>query len=281
MCSLRTFREFLGMLLLGAATGATAHAQSNASGTLTIGKDRFEIRYAAATQVPDPFEKTKMNTRIVLTDKPVPEDLLDDDGQIIDLKRQGCHGLRVDITQDKTTHSTLVISASLQGSLSNSGTFNGKQLTVFTSDRVEGLLEAAPEEVTGTVLGFSIKFSAEVMPPEAPPTSADEAAASGKEPAKAYLALVEAIRSGDKQKIIDLSPPDRRGMIDTPEFPEMLKMVQQMTHQNIQVLKVSEHGDRARLLARGSLEGQTQRGKIYLNRLKGRWVMAGETWGTE
>lgn len=73
------------------------------------------------------------------------------------------------------------------------------------------------------------------------PTPADAAAATGKEPAKAYLAPV-AIRSGDKPKIMDLSPPDKRAMIDTPEFPQMLKMVQMMTHQNLQVLQVSEHG---------------------------------------
>jgi hypothetical protein len=39
------------MLLLGLAGGATAGAQSNTSGTLTIGKDRVDIRYAAAARV--------------------------------------------------------------------------------------------------------------------------------------------------------------------------------------------------------------------------------------
>ena len=61
----------------------------------------------------------------------------------------------------------------------------------------------------------------------------------------------------------------------------MLKLVQAMTPLDIKVLKATETGDRARLLARGSMEGKPQRGKIYLNRVNGKWIMAGETWGAE
>ena len=258
----------IALLLLLSAAGVL-YAQS-VSGTLTIGKDQFEMKYAAAARV-------KAGTRIVIADKPIPEDLLDDEAEIWDLKTRGYHGMQVDITPDKANYSLFVISETLQGSVTHSGTLDAKRLTVFTDKQVEGTLDAAPEEIGGNTVGYRVKFAAGVAPPEPAPTAADQTAAAGK----AYLALVAAIRAGDKQKILEMAPPDRRAAIDTPQFPEMLKMVQQMTPVNIVVLKATENGDHAKLLARGSVDGAGQRGKIYLNRLNGKWVMARESWSAE
>jgi hypothetical protein len=265
--------SMLAVLILALAATASA-AQNTASGTLTIGKDAFEMKYAAATL-------TKDGTRVVLADKPIPVDLLDDESQIWDLKTQGFHGLQIDIAQDKENYSLFVISATLQGTRSHSGTLDAKRLTVFTKQRVEGSFEAAPDEIGGTSVGYSVKFASDVIPPEAAPTPADAAAAAGKGSTAVYLALVAAIRSGDKQKIIDLAPPDKRAAIDTPQFPEILKMVQMMTPTDIKVLKATETGDHAKLIARGMDDGKPQRGKIYLNRVDGKWIMASESWGSE
>src|SRR5207248_1365656 len=171
----------LGTILM---TG-TLYSQGTASGTLTVGKDTFAIKYVASALVRDSSEKTKTKTRIVLADKPIPDDLLDDEGQIWGLKEHGFHGLQVEITQDRANYSLYVISATLEGSLTTSGTFDAKRLTVFTNSRVEGSLEAAPEEHAGTTLGYSIKFAANVAPLEAAPTPADASAAAGKESTKA------------------------------------------------------------------------------------------------
>lgn len=78
----------IGLVLVFAAAGV-AHGQGTASGTLTIGKDKFEMKYSAAMLVPDSFEKTKSKTRIVVADKPVPADLLGDEGKLWDLKTRG------------------------------------------------------------------------------------------------------------------------------------------------------------------------------------------------
>jgi hypothetical protein len=261
------------LLLLTLAIPACA-AQNAASGTLTIGKDTFDMKYAAATLAGG-------GTRIVLADKPIPEEILDDESQIWDLKSRGYHGLQIDIPQDKQNYAVFVISSTLEGSRTSSGTLDSKRLTVFTKQRVEGSLERAPEELAGVTMGYTVKFAADVIPPEPAPTPADAAAAAGKQSTIAYLALVSAIRSGNKQKIIDLAPPDKRAIIDTPQFPEMLKMVQAMTPVDIRVLKATETGDHARLIARGSMDGTPQRGKIYLNRVNGKWIMASESWKNE
>ena len=261
-------------IIVTALTFAVAAAAQTASGTLTIGKEQFELKHAAATIV-------KGATRIVVADKPIPEDLLDDEAQIWDLKTQGYHGFQLDITSDKANYSLVVISSTLPGTVTMSGTFHPERLSVFTDKRVEGALEEAPEMIGESRVGYSVKFAAPVLPPEPPPTAADRTAAAGKESTKTYLALVAAIRAGDKQKIMELAPPDKRAAIDTPQFPELLKLVQAMTPTNIQVLKATETGDHAKLLARGTMDGKAQRGRIYLNRVNGRWIMAAESWSAE
>ena len=257
-----------------ALTFAAATAAQTASGTLTIGKEQFELKHAAAMIV-------KGSTRIVVADKPIPADLLDDEAQIWDLKTKGYHGFQLDITADKSNFALIVISSTLPGTVTKSGTFHPERLSVFTDKRVEGSVEAAPEAIGDATVGYNVKFAAPLTPPEAPPTAADKTAAAGKESTKVYLALVAAIRAGDKRKIMELAPPDKRAAIDTPQFPEMLKLVQAMTPTNIEVLKATETGDHAKLLARGTMEGAAQRGRIYLNRVNGRWIMAAESWGAE
>jgi hypothetical protein len=261
------------ILLAVLAFAATVHAQT-ASGTLTINRDQFELKHAAAAAV-------KGRTRIVVADKPIPEDLMDDEGQLWDLKTSGYHGFQLDIEADRQNYSLVVISSTLEGTVTMSGTFHPERLSVFTAKRVEGALEEAPEKIGENTVGYKVKFAAAVAPAEPAPTAADKAAAAGKESTKVYLSLIAAIRAGDKQKILELAPPDKRAAIDTPEFPKILKMVQMMTPTNIQVLKATETGDHARLIASGLEDGKPQRGKIYLNRVNGRWIMASESWGAQ
>ena len=194
-------------LLLLLSFAEALYAQT-ASGTLTIGKDQFEMKYAAAVLI-------KTGTRIVIADKPISADVLDDEAQIWDLKSHGYHGLQVDIDSDKQNYSLFAISSTFEGTFSRSGTFDASRLTVFTNQRVEGTLDSPPERVGENTVGYRVKFATAVTPPEPAPTTADQTAAAGKESTKAYLALVAAIRSGDKQKILELAPPDRRASIDT------------------------------------------------------------------
>lgn len=270
----------LSCCLLLMAMGGTVLAQ-NVSGTVTINNDKFEMKYGGATLAPDSFDKTKNQVRIVVADQPVPQELLADEGQLWDLKSKGYHGLEIQISLDKSNYSMIVISSTIPGTVSRSGTFDAKQLTVFTNTRVEGAMQTAPQDHGGVMLGFAIKFALDIVPPEAAPTPADAAAAAGKESVKAYLSLVEAIRTGNKQKILEMAPPDKRAQIDTPQFPEMLKFVQMMTPQDIKVLKAVEAGDKSTLTTRGMSEGKPQRGKVYLTRVNGKWLVASESWGAE
>lgn len=275
-------QRILRTLLTSAALTGAVYAQGTASGFMTINNERFELNSVAAILAPDTFDKTKLQTRIVIADKPIPMGILGDEGEVWDLKTKGFHGLEISINEDKSNYSLFVISSTLQGhTISLSGTFDAKRVSIFTKQRAAGSMEAKPDKIGDTTFSYSVKFDTRVAQPEAAPTAADTAAAAGKESTKAYLALVAAIRAGDKAKIIALSPPDKRAMIDTPDFPKMLELVQMMTPTKIEVLKATETGDEATLIARGISEGKPQRGKIYLSRVGGKWVMKSESWGAE
>jgi hypothetical protein len=174
------------------------------------------------------------------------------------------------------------MSNAYEGSISMSGTFDSaKELAVFTEKRIEGTMVQEPRKLGHTTYAFDVKFAADVAPRviESEPTPADTAAAAKAASTKAYLAFIEAVRKGDKAKLLAMSPPERREMIDTPDFPEILKMVQAMMAQNIRVLKTTETGDKAILIASGIEDGKEQRGKITMIRQSnGSWAMERESW---
>jgi hypothetical protein len=255
-------------------------AQGTASGTLTLNGRSFPLKYSAAILVPNTDNKTKMGTRIVLADKPIPPDVMDDFAAIWDLKTKDFHGLQLDIDSSKGNIGAFVISNTLEGSLSQSRTFNPSTFTVFTDKRVEGTVKD-DTELGSNKYSYNVKFATDVATPPAEPTAADATAAAQMASTKAYLKLVKAIQTGDKQIIIALSPPDRRAMVDTPDFPKILEMVQMMQAKDIHVLKATEAGDTATLIASGTQDGKPQRGKITLTKADGKWVMASESWGAK
>ncbi len=260
--------------------GNSLFGQSATSGVLTLNQQTFQLGYSAAIQVPDSLDKGKMSTRIVVADKSIPPDVMDDEASIWDLKSKGYHGIQIDIGASKGNVSTFIISNTLDGSMSGARTFDPATFPVFTNKRVEGTLKS-DGEIGSNKYSYDVKFATDIMASAPEPSPADTTAAARKESTKAYLALVEAIRSGNKQQILAMSPPERRAMIDTPDFPAMLKMAQAMQPQNIRVLKATETGDTAILIASGTQEGANQRGKITLMKAHGKWIMAGESWKVE
>ncbi len=264
----------LKIVLPGFIIASSVFGQSTASGGLTLNQQTFQLGYSAAIQVPD--SQGKM-TRIVVADKSIPPEVLDDEASIWDLKSKGFHGIQIDIGASKGSVNTFIISNTLDGSMSGSCTFDPATFPVFTDKRVEGTLKNEGE-IGSNKYSYDLKFATDIVASAPAPSAADASAAAHKESTKAYLALVEAIRSGNKQQVLAMSPPERRAMIDTPDFPKMLKLVQAMQPQDIRVLKATEIGDTAILIVSGTQEGANQRGKITLTKANGKWIMAGESW---
>src|SRR5207245_2901910 len=96
--------------IVSALVFAAAAAAQTASGSLTVGKEQFELKHVMATIV-------KGATRIVVADQPIPPDVMDDEAQIWDLKTKGFHGFQLDIAGDKQNYSLFVISSSVPGTI--------------------------------------------------------------------------------------------------------------------------------------------------------------------
>jgi hypothetical protein len=258
-------------------------AQGIVSGFVAINNDRFELNSVAAALVPDSFDKskTKIRTRLLLTDKPVPEDIIDDQGQIWDLKTEGVHGLEIEFSEDRAYYSLVVISGTIRSSISISGTFDGKKLAILTRRRVAGALRSKPAKIGDVMISYDVKFDTSIEPLDPVPLAADATSAKDKESVKAYLARIDAIRAGDKQRILELSLPERRAAIDTTDFPTVLQMMQSITPTRIDILKATENGDRAKLIVVATRDGKSLNAKVYLRRVDGKWFVIAESWSLD
>lgn len=268
------------ILILLAALPALLLA-GTASGTLTIQGKTFPMKYAYAVQFPDWFDKSKMGTRLLVSDSPVPEALLQEETEIMSLAHQGkINALQFEIGADRSSISMSIWSNSLGGSISTSKNFDAQQVPVFTATRIEGALSIEPAKLGDTAYQYNVKFAAAIQPRAvaAPPTAADTAAAAKAPSTAAYLAWTAALKSGNKAKLLELASPDVRKMIDQPDFAEKLALVQSMAPTNLKVLKAAETGDEARLTVTGVRDGDSMTGTITMMRQAGKWLLIKESW---
>jgi len=273
------------LLLLGllAASGSLA-ASDTASGTLTIQGKKIELKHVYARQIPDWTDKSKLGVLVVITDQPVSEDAREDTGVMMDHYSEGkFHGAKLEYAADGSSLSIVFMSNLIEGSISWSRSGTDVSPKLLTASRVEDSFDM-PERTTGdTAISFQATFAADVKTyiPEPEPTPADTTAAQTAPQTRAYLALVKAIHAGNKAGIMAGVDPERRAMVDTPDFAEMLKMVQEMTPRNPKVLKVTESADKAVLVVQAAdEEGKPMRGKVTMVKgPKGEWFVTRESWG--
>jgi hypothetical protein len=272
------------LLLCLLTASATLSASDSVSGKLTIQGKAIELKHIYAQQFPDSSDKSKRNVLVVITDQPVPEDARNDTGEMMDLYFAGkFHGVKLEYPPDGSSVSVVVMSNLLEGSFSWSRAGSDVAPKVLTGTRIEHSFDI-PERTTGdTAIALQATFAAGIVPhiPEPEPTPADTAAAQKAPQTNAYIALVKANRAGDKAGIMAAVDPERRAMVDTPDFPKILEMVQEMTPKNTKVLEVTESADKYILIVQASNEeGNPMRGKITM--VKGpesEWFASRESWG--
>ncbi|MEZ5402167.1 MAG: hypothetical protein R2729_21010 [Bryobacteraceae bacterium] len=255
-----------------------------ASGTMTLNGQAIAVKHAYAVQIPDWFDKTKMATRLVVSDSPMAETALHDEIELMRLAREGgVNALQFEIGAERSSLSLSILSAKIEGSLSSSRSFDAATIPVFTASRIEGSLSIEPKTLGSMTYAYDVKFAADIAPklvktPPAAPTAADTAAAIKSASGKAYLAWVAALRAGDKAKLMALASPEVGRMIDQPDFADKLELVKAMMPSEIKVLKATETGDDATLAVSGLQDGQKQNGTITMKRTGGKWGLVKESW---
>lgn len=274
----------INLFVLGPLVASVLMASGgNASGTLTIQGNNIELKHVYAQQLRGDAGGTGRPVQVVITDRPVPEEARNDTGAMMDLYGAGqLHGVKVEYTPDGSSVSIVFMSNLIDGSISFSQGGSDVRPKVFTATRIENTLDLSERKTGDTSIALKASFAADVAPyvEEPEPTPADAAAARNAPQTKVYLALLKAVHAGDKAGIMAHVDPERRAMVDTPEFPELLKMIQGMTPKQVKVLKLTESGDKSVLLVEAkNEEGGLMRGKITLTKGPGGWFVSRESWG--
>lgn len=263
--------QLLGLALTSALLNA---GQGTASGTLTVQGHTIAMKHAQAVAIED-------GTRLVVSDAPIPASALQDHFELMRLTREGkVNAIQIEIGASKTSLGTAIMSNKLEASVSTATMLDPKAIPVFTSTRLEGALSIPASSLGPMKYQYSIRFAADITPriTKAAPTPADTASASKAPSAQAYLAFVAAVRAGNKARLLELSSPRVRKMIDQPDFAEKLGFIQAMLPADIQVLKAEESGDSSTLTVTGTEEGKRKEGTVKLTRQAGKWSIERESW---
>jgi len=185
------------------------------------------------------------------------------------------NGVEIEIKGDSV--SWMLKTSAAGGIVSGSRSPNPHKLQV-TANRVKGRVEIDERENEHTkyFIAFDVDSAIEryVAPPA--PTAADTAAAKKHPATAAYMTFQAALMKGDKATMTKLIDPEKAKMMDTPEFPQMIKFIQEMQAKNIQVLRVAENGDSATLTVTGS--AGKQKGTVTMQRRDGQWILMKESW---
>jgi hypothetical protein len=274
--------RFRAIALLFVLWGAVVGAQ-NADGKLNINDHSYDLKHAYAFQVPDVFDKEKMATKVLVTDREVPEKLLKAKFNIFDLGDAGITGLSLEFFSEGSSYSLNLIS-SHRASVSLSGSFDRELVKTLEPDRIEVAGMQDDREFGSTTMSYQLSFGADVAPhvvvPPYVPNQADMDAAAKAESTKAYLAFHEAMGKGDIDAIRGMVVPERAEMMNDPDFKEMFAFVQEMMAKDVKVLRAVEEGDEAELLLTGTMMGEeNSRGKVDLQRINGKWLIGMESWG--
>jgi hypothetical protein len=260
-------------------SAAMAVAAGTASGTMEVNGKSIKLTHAYALLVENWMEKGQSATLLLLSDRALPEKVLNEKANIFDYRDAGMNGVKMEFYGSGDNYSMNIVGGGVDGSFSSSGTFDASQFTVFEPAKIAGKI-AAEKDFGETRFKYDVSFETDVRPRQVKKKATPEEmkSAQNTEPAKAYVAFNQAVREGKLDAIRAGVIPERAEMMDKPEFKEMLEMIQMMMPSDIQVVKATEDGDTAELELSGKDGDKEKEGTVSLRKLNGKWLVAGESW---
>lgn len=145
--------------------------------------------------------------------------------------------------------------------------------------RVKGLVKMAKPETLGQTefyYEFPVDALIEKRVAVPAPSLAEKAAAQQHPAAKVYLEFQTALQRADKVALQKRLDPAKASQLDTPEFAEIIKMIQSMQPKGIEVVRVTESGDEAQLEASGDAGERV--GTVKMRKSRDQWVVVRESW---
>jgi len=227
-----------------------------------------------AFNAPDTFDESKEVTLVILSEQPFSKDGLEsarDREDVISERLRGMNSayVKLSIGHEYNTLESANFFFPDSGNISTSGNTLGK-LTRFDGERVAGSLSDSD-------IQFDLPIAA---PPELP--EAVTLPADGGEPGRAYIAMTEAIASGDVDTLIRYSRPEAAEAMseqrNSPEFAEELKFLQEMSAGAVQVTGGDQFGeDLAVLKIEGETAGEKFTGEVTMKKGSNGWYVEKES----
>jgi hypothetical protein len=280
----------LGSLAFRAGALPDSPAPGTANGTFSIDGKSVEVHYAYALSQPNAFDEKKSDTAILLTEKPLSEKELEGAGDLEKAGRgtkrnsvlfvldEGGRPIREVVHHDALGDDSLQMSGMTHSDFQSE--YQGK-------DRIQGTIRTkGSEEFLKHKYATDLRFNAflRVARREPPPPDAKtgrKLPAGGGEPAKAYLALHDAVQKGDLAAVKKLNaaevPP---GMTDE-ELKKGLELMALMSPKKITITEGYVSGDSAVLYITGVVETEKQYGTVRLARSGGAWRVTQENWSNQ
>jgi hypothetical protein len=260
--------------------GSVSLIAGSAEGFLQIGSIRKDLHFAKAAYVKDRFEPSKQVLHLVLSDAPVPSKALFDGARLFALTSGSeIQVVEFDFSGDgvKWFFSTKGVPGSRSMNQSpNPFPYEIKGSVV--QGKIQSKSEALSQDQPG--IEISVTYSAEIEKPvaEPAPTAADTAAAQRSPAAKAYLDRLDAVQKGDKVRLMAVSTPEQRAMLDQADFKQILPMIQQMQPKSVKILKAVDTATDSQLWLSGIVDGKPQKGEVEMHLVDGRWLVTLEVW---
>ena len=282
MCVSRSF--FAVLVALAVTLAALAGDAPKVSGTITANGKTAALKYAYAQPKPDPFDKKKKATFLLVTDQEVPAKALADEFEFMRFyDKANLNGFAVLINGEKRVVSGTVYSPALKHNGFSGVGMQTVELTTMTPQRIAGkVFIPKPDDFFGDTYQYSATFDLPVLAPKAEPPAAPlkgvALPADGGEPAKAYERHRKAVAAGDLKALKATVSAARAKEMDTPDFKQMLPLIQEMMPKNIKITGGSVDGDTATLLATAKNGKQVSSGTITMVREGGAWKVEKESW---
>jgi len=266
---------------LVALLGVTALAGEtpSVSGTLVANGKTIELPYVYAWALDEGFyEETDPAWTVLFVEHAIEERELDEliwDAAYVELRITESAEFG-DGPELQVYSQNLKLSADSGGNISG-GTYPTIELTSTGPELFAGrvfLPEA--QEFFGDTFQYDFTFSARLSNPNAP--IGEPLAKGGGEPGKAYLAWVEALHSGDIERLKTLVPVEMGAQLEGEDALEMIGFMAAMTPTDLKVLGGSTDGQMAILEVEGMMDGEPVKGEVTLEKMGDFWMATKSAW---
>ncbi|HXE91790.1 MAG TPA: hypothetical protein VNK82_12610 [Terriglobales bacterium] len=218
---------------------------------------------------------------VVLSDGPIPEDVLLGSFGMQELAREGkVHAVEVEIGADREPKGGQIYHRGFAKEEGESASVSVSGMHIFLPETFDAntvagkLFMKEMDDFMGTEYHYGATFRATVLRKPPPTYEGTKAALSG--PGKTVTAFMSAARLGNKLALKKLVAPEMAAQLDGPDGAMMMKMIKATFPVGLKVVEVTEKGDRAEVIAMKATKSGKETIKLHTVKMGGEWRVGQE-----